>query len=64
MNYGIDPDGPLPDDDDSNTIVVPPILGIDNEQYEDLALAIDPMGLSDDYGIDIYLQCLDFVQNS
>ena len=64
MNYGIDPDGPLPDDDDSNTIVVPPILGIDNEQYEDLALAIDPMVLSDDYGIDIYLQCLDFVQNS
>jgi len=64
MNYGIDPDGPLPDDDSSNAIVIPPISGIDGEQYEDLTLAIDPMCLSDDYGIDLYLQCLYFVQNS
>ena len=64
-NYGIDPDGPLPDDEDNDIdeVAVPPTpCPLDSDQYDDLVLAVDPLSRSDNYSIDVYLQVLRFVQ--
>ena len=55
-NYGIDPDGPLPDDEDNEVVVPTTPCPLDSDQYDDLVLAVDPLSRSDNYGIDVYLQ--------
>lgn len=66
MNYGVDPDGPLPDidDNDIDMVVVPPIpCPLNPDHYDDLVLAVDLLSSSDNYyGIDVYLQVFRFVQ--
>jgi len=41
--------------------VVPSIPSIDPDLYDDLQLAVDPMANSNNFGIDIYLETLQFV---
>ena len=61
--YGIDWDGPLPDDILTNDIVeVPSVLNpLSDEHYGDLCSEIYPLAASNDYGIDLYQTCLNFV---
>ena len=63
--YGIDWDGPLPDDVlANNTIDVLPITNpLSNEHYAELCTEICPLATSPNYGIDLYLNCLHLVYN-
>lgn len=62
--YGIDFDGPLPDDhaDDGNLVEVPrTLIPLEPTDYQEMCAAIDPLRLSDSYGIDIYMEVLSFI---
>ena len=58
--YGIDPDGPIPISQES--ISVPQsTLRFSDADMQLLKHRIDPLGVSDNYGIDLYEQTLDFI---
>jgi len=63
--YGVDWDGPAPHNpnDDQEAVEVPitsnPLQAAD---YESLKTLIDPLRDSEEYGVDIYLEALSFVQ--
>ena len=61
--YGVDWDGPLPDDVTATTIVdVPSVINpLNQEHYGELCSEICPLATSTDYGIDLYQTCLHFV---
>ena len=63
--YGIDWDGPLPDNIITDVIVdVPPVTDLLNSaDYAELCSEISPLATSYDYGIDLYHTCLHFVYN-
>lgn len=59
--YGIDKDGPVPDDhgDDINVVEVPNTLNpLQQTHYQEMLAAIDPLRPSDCHGIDIYMEVL------
>ena len=60
--YGVDYGGPLPEQEEDETVVVPsihhPLTGF---QFYDLCSSINPLMYSSNFGIDIYLCVLDFV---
>lgn len=61
--YGIDWNGPLPVQT-SETVAVPHTMQpMSATDYQELCASVDPLGHSDDHGIDIYTQCLCFVQS-
>ena len=60
-NYGIDWDGPSPYHDDLDTVEVPETMMPADLEHGDLLEAVDPLSYSTEYGIDLYLQLLDFV---
>ena len=62
--YGIDWDGPLPEDATlDEAIVEVPETGcpLSPEQYQELLSSIDPLRESESYGIDIYMETVTFV---
>ena len=61
--YGIDWDGPLPDDIRTDNIVgVPSVFNpLTDEHYGELCSEIQPLAASNDYGIDLFQTCLSFV---
>ena len=61
--YGIDWDGPLPDDIMTNAIVdIPSVINpLSDEHYGELCSEICPLAASTDYGKDLYETCLQFV---
>ena len=60
----IDWDGPIPYDHQPESVDVPATeRPICDEDFEDLAELIDPLSHSNSHAIDIYLQCLSFVQS-
>ena len=63
--YGIDWDGPLPDDILTNDIIeVPSIFNpLTDEQYGELCSEIYPLATSCDYGIDLFQTCLSYVSD-
>ena len=62
--YGIDDDGPIPVHNGGVHVEVPQnTFGMSLDHMESLRRAIDPCGPSDNYGIDLYEQALQFCQN-
>ena len=62
--YGIDLDGPLPDDhsDDGNLVEIPrTLIPLETTDYQEMCAAIDPLKPSDSYGIDIYMDVITFI---
>lgn len=62
--YGIDFDGPLPDDhtDDGNLVEIPRTsIPLEPTDYQEMCAAIDPLRPSDSYGIDIYMEVMSFI---
>ena len=58
-NYGIDPEGPAPvdDDDDSGRILIPQTpLKFSNTDLGILNQQVNPLGSTSNYGIDLYEQ--------
>jgi hypothetical protein len=61
-DYGIDWEGPIPEEDNNTVIVVDPACPISTELLEELKESILPLGPSvDRYGINIYLSVLHFI---
>ena len=64
VNYGIDPDGPLPvsDDNDVEGVSVPETsLRFSDENMTTIRQNIDPYSYSDNYGVDLYEQTVAFI---
>ena len=62
--YGIDWNGPVTDGEE-NEVIVPETFCplIDDNDVEDLMNSISPAASSIDYGIDLYLATVAFVEN-
>ena len=63
--FGVDWNGPLPSesDDTGDAIEVPETFcPLDAADQQELSHCISPSALSNDYGIDLYLATLSFVQ--
>ena len=62
---GIDWDGPLPPTDCSdNTVYVdPPQQPLTPLDYQELSITINPLDPSSEYGIELYIETLQFVLN-
>jgi hypothetical protein len=64
QQYGIDWDGPVPaeDDMDVDAVQVPETTcPLSQEHLDELVATIDPLRESNSYGIDIYLETMEFV---
>ena len=63
--YGIDWDGPLPDEADCDATVDVPGLPrlLDPDQLEVLVNSVDPLQRSEVYGIDLYVETKRIVHN-
>lgn len=62
QEYGIDWEGPLPDEANcQDSVEVPETrCPLNQEQFQELVSTIDPLAPTCSYGIDIYLQTLAF----
>ena len=61
--FGIDWDGPLPNVTCDTHVEVSSIeMPLTNREYRELCEEIDPLAESNEHGIDIYLNCLQFVR--
>ena len=69
-NYGVDWDGPVPNNDKDLNIhpdgIEVPVtyVPINEEDYSVLREQIDPLRDSELYGVDIYLEVLSFIANN
>lgn len=62
LDYGIDDDAPAPSPDSSSSIDVPECTyQVSDADFALLQQAVDPLGLSDEYGIDLYEHALTFI---
>ena len=62
MYHGIDWDGPLPDSNEVESVEVPAISNpFEDDDMQELQQTLCPTAPSNDYGLDLYLQCLQFV---
>ena len=62
-SFGTDEEGPEPADDNEGTVVVPQLrFQLQSTILQQLQQRIDPLGISDDYGIEIYEQVLQFMR--
>ena len=63
--FGVEWDGPLPCDDDdydcSVVVIEPPVSPLIHQDYVELTTVINPMDVVQDYGIQLFRDCLDFV---
>ena len=61
-HYGVDTDGTHLETDDQNEVVVPEnTIKFSDEDVRALKAAVNPLGPSDNYGIDIYEQTLQYI---
>lgn len=65
QGHGIDWEGPLPqEENEADQVEVPPCeCPLTEEQYRQLQDNIPPLAESPNYGIDLYLDCLSFIEN-
>ena len=62
--YGYDPEGPSPFEESENNVVVPPInVAHASEIILQLQQTVDPLALSTEMGMDIYVEALQIVNN-
>lgn len=60
--FGVDWDGPLPGVSDNHVAVEPPSYPLCQQDLIELTTVVDPLEPSSDYGIHLYVECLDFVR--
>lgn len=62
--YGVDWSGPMPIDDDAESVEVPPVTTmLSDEQYSELAALVSPLNTSQIYGLDLFLATLAYVKS-
>ena len=62
--YGTDPDGPIPPDDGLHTVEVNDVdLEFSDDVIMQLANEVNPLEMSENFGIDIFQRALTFMQN-
>lgn len=62
--YGVDWSGPMPIDDDAESVEVPLITTmLSDEQYAELAALVSPLNTSQIYGLDLFLATLAYVES-
>ena len=62
--YGVDWNGPLPTGPgDSVVEVVPPDIELDPRIFDELRITIDPLTVCGDYGVELYVNCVTFIQS-
>ena len=62
--YGIDWNGPLPPlPGDSVVVVNPPVIALEQSVYDELITRINPLEACRDFGIQLYVDCIDFIQS-
>ena len=60
--YGIDEEGPVPSEDHNSVVQIPECsYSISDAAFASLQQAIDPLSPSEEYGIDLYEQTLQFL---
>ena len=60
--YGVDEDGPVPTDDGNLAVAIPECsYTLSDADFALLQQTVDPLGSSDDYGIELYEQTLQFI---
>jgi hypothetical protein len=63
-HYGMDEDAPLPDTDE-DVLTVPEIpCPLTEDSLQDLRAAVDPLKESNQFGRELYLATIDYVQNA
>ena len=60
-NYGIDPDGPAPVDDDEGIVIPQTPLKFSSTDLSALNGQVDPLGSTNNYSIDLYEQTVGFI---
>ena len=61
--YGVDWSGPMPTDDDVESVEVPHITtALSDGHYSELASIVSPLDSSESYGLDLFLATLAYVQ--
>lgn len=61
---GIDWNGPIPYDSDDDTVIVdPPPQIITDRDFQELSETINPLDPTSQYGIELYIQSVEFVLN-
>ena len=60
----MDWDGPLPVDDPDRVVVPATNCPLDHDDYLELCESIEVLDPSNNYGIDLYIDTLDFVRNN
>lgn len=63
MFYGIDWNGPVSYDDDEDVNVSQTFCPLQDIQMEELKQVVVPLAHSANYGLDLYLATLSFIQN-
>jgi hypothetical protein len=64
LAYGVDWNGPLPVEYEDNEVVVPETFcPLNHHQEQELLRTVSPSAPSNNYGIDVYLATLSFVQH-
>ena len=58
---GIDWNGPISSSVDDHVPVDPPRNPLSEEDYQQLRISVNPMEISREHGVDLYLQRLSFV---
>ena len=61
--YGVDWDGPLPMDDGDSVVVPTTSVPLCEDNMQQLASQINPLAVSYDFGIDLYLECLQLIHS-
>ena len=57
----MDWDGPLPVDDDSTVFVPDTLMPLSTTDIEELVSLVNPLANSEQFGIDLYVQSVQFV---
>ena len=61
--YGIDEEGVGSPGSDEEGVVVPPLdFGLTEEQLRELQAAVNPLRDSEEFGIDLYIHSLEFIE--
>ena len=62
--YGYDPSGPTPMDDGLSSVEVEDVeIDLPVNVLNDLTAAINPLQVSNSYGMDLFMDCLNFLQS-
>ena len=62
--YGYDPSAPTPMDDGLFTVAIEDVdIELPGNVIHDLTAAVNPLQLSNSYGIDLFIDCLNFLQS-